>query len=96
MSVAAHAGIEAFSAYRAGYTWKRYQKPHTYAAVLKTAAYDAVHKDFYESNGHLVNFSCRMVLEWREREHGDVEEVVRLTGWLKKHYEDVDSTSFGA
>ena len=25
----------------------------------------------------LVNFSCRMVLEWREREHGDVEEAVR-------------------
>ena len=21
---------------------------------------------------------CRMVLEWREREHGDVEEVVRV------------------
>ena len=25
----------------------------------------------------LVKFSCRMVLEWREREHGDVEEAVR-------------------
>ena len=25
----------------------------------------------------LVNFSCRMVLEWREREHGDIEEAVR-------------------
>ena len=22
-------------------------------------------------------FMCRMVLEWREREHGDVEEAVR-------------------
>ena len=25
----------------------------------------------------LVNFSCRMVLEWRECEHGDVEDAVR-------------------
>ena len=25
----------------------------------------------------LVNFSCRMVLEWRESEHGDVEDAVR-------------------
>ena len=23
------------------------------------------------------SFLCRMVLEWREREHGDVEEVVQ-------------------
>ena len=28
-------------------------------------------------NGSNSNFMCRMVLEWREREHGDVEEVVR-------------------
>ena len=33
--------------------------------------------DLQESNGQLVNFSCRMVLEWREREHGEVEEAVR-------------------
>ena len=25
----------------------------------------------------ICNFLCRMVLEWREREHGEVEEVVR-------------------
>ena len=25
----------------------------------------------------LVNFSCRMVLEWQEHEHRDVEEAVR-------------------
>ena len=25
----------------------------------------------------LVKLSCEMVLEWREREHGDVEEAVR-------------------
>ena len=25
----------------------------------------------------LVKFSCRMVLEWREREHDDVEEALR-------------------
>ena len=29
------------------------------------------------SNGSNLNFMCRMVLEWREREHGDVEEAVR-------------------
>ena len=29
------------------------------------------------SNGQTSNFLCRMVLEWREREHGDVEEAVR-------------------
>ena len=52
MSAAAHTGIEAFSAYRDGYTWKRDRKPRTYAAVLKTAAYDSAHKDFHESNGH--------------------------------------------
>ena len=28
-------------------------------------------------NGKTCNFLCRMVLEWRECEHGDVEEVVR-------------------
>ena len=32
---------------------------------------------FDQSNGKTCNFLCRMVLEWREREHGDVEEVVR-------------------
>ena len=46
MSAMAHADIEVFSVYRAGYTQKRDQKPRTYAAVFKTAAYDAAHKDF--------------------------------------------------
>ena len=32
---------------------------------------------FKYSNGQNSNFMCRMVLEWREREHGDVEEAVR-------------------
>ena len=52
MSAAAHVGIEAFSMYRAGYTWKRDHKPRTYAAIFKTSAYDAAHKDLYDSNGH--------------------------------------------
>ena len=52
MSATAHAGIEAFSTYRAGYMRKRDQKPRTYAAVFKTAAYDAAHKDLQEYNGH--------------------------------------------
>ena len=30
---------------------------------------------YNESNS---NFMCRMVLEWREHEHGDVEEAVRV------------------
>ena len=29
-------------------------------------------------NGQTSNFLCGMVLEWRDREHGDVEEVVRV------------------
>ena len=56
MSATAHVGIKAFSAYRAGYTRKRDQKPRTYAVVFKTAAYDAVHKDLHESNGHFGQF----------------------------------------
>ena len=41
MSAMAHAVIEAFSAYMDVYTQKRDTKPRTYAAVCKTAAYDA-------------------------------------------------------
>ena len=33
---------------------------------------------FKYSNGSNSNFMCRMVLEWRECEHGDVEGVVRV------------------
>ena len=32
---------------------------------------------FKYSNGQNSNFMCRMVVEWREHEHGDVEETVR-------------------
>ena len=64
MSAAAHVVIEAFFAYMAVYTWKRDTKLRTYAAVCKTAAYDATQAIFKKSNGYLVNFSCRMVLEW--------------------------------
>ena len=46
-------------------------------AVCKTVVYDAAQVNLKESNGQLGNFSCRMVLEWREREHGEVEEAVR-------------------
>ena len=52
MSARAHAGIEAFSAYRDGYTRKRDQKLRTYTVVFKRATYDAAHKDLQESNGH--------------------------------------------
>ena len=45
--------------------------------VCKTVAYDAAQVDLQESNGQNGNFSCKMVLEWREREHGEVEEAVR-------------------
>ena len=30
------------------------------------------------SNGSNSNFMCRIVLEWREREPSDVEEIVRV------------------
>ena len=52
MSAMAHASIEDFSAYRAGYMWKRGWKPRTYVVFCKTTAYDAMHKDLQESNGH--------------------------------------------
>ena len=52
MSAMAHACIEVFFTYRVVYMRKRGQKPRTYAAVFKTAAYDATHKDLQESNGH--------------------------------------------
>ena len=39
--------------------------------------YDAAQVNLQESNGQNGNFSCRMVLEWRERKHGEVEEAVR-------------------
>ena len=31
----------------------------------------------WANNDQNLCFMCRMVLEWREREHGDVEEVVQ-------------------
>ena len=36
-----------------------------------------------------------MVLEWREREHGEVEEAVRADLMVNRLYVHVDSTSFG-
>ena len=47
------------------------------------------------SNGSNSNFMCRMVLEWRECEHGDVEEAVRADLMLNKHYVHAGFTSFG-
>ena len=46
MSAVAHAEIEVFSAYRAGYTQKMASNPRTYAVVLKTVAYEAAHMVF--------------------------------------------------
>ena len=56
MSAAAHADIEDFSGYRAGYTQKRGWKPRTYVVVCKTTAYDTAQKDLHESNGHFGQF----------------------------------------
>ena len=56
MSAAAHVEIEAFSAYRDGYTWKRTSNPRTYAAVFKTVAYEAAHVILQESNGKILQF----------------------------------------
>ena len=42
----ADAEVEVFSTYRDGYTRKIPSNPHTYAVVLKTVAYEAVHKVF--------------------------------------------------
>ena len=46
MGAMAYVEIEGFSAYRAGYTWKIPSNPHTYATVLKTVAYEGMHKVF--------------------------------------------------
>ena len=70
MSAMAHAGIEAFSTYRAGYTRKWDWIPRTYAAVFKPAAYDAAHKDLHESNGHFGQFLMQ-----------DGARVVRTRAW---------------
>ena len=70
MSAAAHAGIEVFSVYRAGYTRKRDQKLRTYVVVLKTAAYDVAHKDLCESNGHFGQLLMQ-----------DGARVVRTRAW---------------
>ena len=43
--------------------------------------------------GKLAIFLCRMVIEWREHEHAEVEEVVRAD--LNKLYVHVDSICFG-
>ena len=71
MSAMAHVGIEAFSTYRAGYTRKRDQKPRKHPRMKPHI------RIYMNLMDILVNFSCRMVLEWREREHGEVEEAVR-------------------
>ena len=44
--VVAHVEIKGFSMYRARYTWKMPPNPRTYTTVLKTVAYEAVHKVF--------------------------------------------------
>ena len=46
MGDAAHAEIEVFSMYKAGYTRKIPSNLRRYAVVLKIVAYEAVHKVF--------------------------------------------------
>ena len=46
MSTVAHEEIDAFSAYRAGYTRKMASNLRTYAVVFKTVAYEAAHMNF--------------------------------------------------
>ena len=58
--------IEGFFAYRARYTRKMPSQSRVHTQVF-----------FKYSNGQNSNVLCRMVIEWREREHGDVEEAVR-------------------
>ena len=77
MVVSAHADIGVFFAYRAGFTRKNLPKPRTYMVVLQTVAYVVAHKVFKVYNDQKSFFMCNMVLEWREREHGYVEEAVQ-------------------
>ena len=55
---------------------KNLPNPRTYTTVLETVTYVATHMVFKVYNDQKLFLMCRMVLEWREREHGDVEEAV--------------------
>ena len=46
IGAAAHAEIEGFFVYRAGYTWKMASNPRTYVAVLKIVTYEDGHMVF--------------------------------------------------
>ena len=48
-----------------------------------------------ENNKKISCFLCRMILEWREREHGDVDEVVQGDLWPNKLCMHVACISFG-
>ena len=78
--------IEVFSTYRAGYTWKRDQKPHMTPRIR-------IYKNLMNI---LVKLSCKMVLEWREREHGDVEEAVRADRMAQEALRRCELYNFGA
>ena len=78
MRTSAHTKIEDFSTYRARYTRKKTSKSHT-SRLFRKQSHMQPHSMFFKcSNGSNLNFMCRMVLEWREREHGDVEGAVRV------------------
>ena len=77
LGVLAHAEINHFSLYRAFHTQKYPPKPVYIRICSKTVTYRAARKVLWANNNQNLFFFCRMVLEWREREHGDVEEVVQ-------------------
>ena len=58
MGAMAHAKIKVFSAYRAGYTRKIPSNLCTYAVVLKTVVYEAVHKVFFNNLMGKFAISC--------------------------------------
>ena len=74
MSVVAHTGIEAFSAYRVSYTRKRDWKPRTYAAVFKTTTYVHEFKAIF----------CIYPTLYTEKTSIYVWAAVPILGWPRK------------
>ena len=77
MVVSAHVDIGVFSCIGLAIRRKTSQnRVHTRLSCKQLRMRSRI-RIFKVYNDQKSFFMCRMVLEWREREHGDVEELVR-------------------
>ena len=77
MVILAHANIRVFSAYRVAIHGKISQNcVHTWL-VCKQLCMQPHTRFFKVYNDQKLFLMCRIVLEWRDREHGYVEEAIR-------------------